>query len=621
MCGIVGYLGKKAVVPIILDGLQALEYRGYDSSGIAFIDDQNELEIFKAAGKLQVLRDTLPQEAYDLNGGHLHIAMGHTRWATHGAPTDTNAHPHISGNRKIAVIHNGIIENYQQLREELKANGVVFQSNTDTECVVHLIEQTAKTESDFLKVLQKVAKRLVGTYALVVINRDIPNKLYGIRHLAPLVVGVGANEHFIASDFTAVAQHTSKVAYLKESQIVEISEDGYKVIDYDGQPVKLTEEVLSAGNLIVDKSGFKHFMLKEIYEQPDVVRNALSGRLSAPEDPVTLLQKDELKTLSQAERIYIVACGTSYHAGMVGKYFFEEVCRLPVDVETAGEFRYRNTLVDDKTVVIAISQSGETADTLQAIRQSKEKGAKVITITNREDSTMARESDWVIGVKAGVEVSVCATKSFTAQLVALYLLGLQLAESYIEQGKGSNASQVETLKQGLLRIPAHIERILADPHEIQALAKKYGMATDAIFIARGINYPAALEGALKLKEISYVHAEGYSGSELKHGPIALLDNNMPVLAVLTPGITYDKMISNCQEARARDAQVIAMHCGPLTENRDDTFCDVVILPEPEELLSPLITSVAMQLWAYYIAEYLGKDVDQPRNLAKSVTVE
>lgn len=620
MCGIVGYLGKDTVVPIILDGLQALEYRGYDSSGVALFKNHNghqDIEVYKSAGKLACLRERLPEALFEKNGKSLHVAMGHTRWATHGAPTDTNAHPHISHDQTIAIIHNGIIENYGQLREELKAKGVDFKSNTDTECVAHLIEDIAKTEPDFLKVLQKTAKRLVGTYALVIMNKALPNKLYGIRHQAPLCIGVGADELFIASDFTAVANRTSKVAYMHESEVVELSESGYKVTDFEGNAVTLKEELLSSGNLIVDKRGFKHFMLKEIYEQPDVVRNAISGRLLHHEDPVTLLSREEMQSLLQAERISIVACGTSFNAGLVAKYFIEELCRIPVDVETAGEFRYRNTLVNDKTVVIAISQSGETADTLMAIRQSQAKGAKVFCVTNREDSTMARESDVVIPVRAGVEVSVCATKSFTAQVIALYLLGIQLHEKM----NLGNEQRIADLKLELIRLPALIEKILADPSAIQKVAKKYSDVTSAIYIARGINYPATLEAALKLKEISYIHAEGYSGSELKHGPIALLDEKLPVFAVLTPGIVYDKMISNCQEAQARNANVIAINGGPMEASHREIFADVLEMPVVDELLSPIITSIPTQLLAYYMADYLGKDVDQPRNLAKSVTVE
>lgn len=619
MCGIVGYIGKRSVVKLILESLQALEYRGYDSSGIAFLDENQDLTIYKAAGKLANLKSRLPDEVFAKNGKATHIAMGHTRWATHGPPTDTNAHPHKSAGGSIAVIHNGIIENFSEIREELKAKGYAFQSDTDTECIVHLIEDICKGESDFLKVLQLTAKRLIGTYALVVMNKKMPNKLFGIRHQAPLVVGVGHQELFIASDFAGVAPHTSKVAYLKDSQIVELSESGYRVVDFDGHEASLAEEVLSADHLIVDKLGFKHFMLKEIYEQPDVIRNALMGRLHSADELITLIEPEQLKAIQQAERVYIVACGTSYHAGLTGKYLIEELCQIPVDVETAGEFRYRNTLVNNKTVVIAISQSGETADTLMAIRQSMAKGARVITITNREDSTMARESHVVLSVRAGVEVSVCATKSFTAQLVALYLLGIQLAEALAP--KNTPPERIKELKQALLRVPPLVEKILADPHPVQALAKKYGNYQNMIYIARGINYPASLEGALKLKEISYIHAEGYSGSELKHGPIALLDQNLPVVAILTPGIAYEKMISNCQEARARDANVLAFHCGPITEDKAQTFTDVCLIPETDELLSPLLTSISLQLFAYYIAEYLGKDVDQPRNLAKSVTVE
>ncbi len=616
MCGIVGYIGKKSVVPVILDSLQTLEYRGYDSAGLAFVDN-DLLTVYKASGKLMNLRNQLPEKLFEKNGKSRYIGMGHTRWATHGAPTDQNAHPHVSCDGNIALIHNGIVENYGELREGLTQKGHQFHSKTDTECVVHLIEELSKSEPDMMKVLQQVSQRLVGAYALVILDKRHPDKLYGVRNHAPLVVGIGEDELLLGSDVVAVVEHTNKVAYLKDGEIVELSPQGFKVINFYGEPIDAKVETIASGQLIADKKGFKHFMLKEIHEQPDVIRSSLSGRLITPEEPIALFQSDAAQRLEQINRIFIVACGTSYHAGLVGKYFIEDLVRIPVEVEAAGEFRYRNPVIDDKTLVIAISQSGETADTLTAIRQSHDKGSPVIAITNREDSTIARESDWVLPVRAGLEVSVCATKSFTAQVIVLYLLGLYLAETR----KALAAENLQEIKSELQRLPALVEHILHTPEPIQALAKKYGNSRDMIFIARGINFPAALEGALKLKEISYIHAEGYSASELKHGPIAMLDRSIPVVAVLTEGIVYDKMISNCQEAKARDAYVIAINSGPMPEDVKDTFEDVLMIPKTHELLSPILTSVPMQLLAYYIAEFLGKDVDQPRNLAKSVTVE
>ncbi len=617
MCGIVGYLGKKSIVPVILDSLQHLEYRGYDSAGVAFLDE-DQLNVYKASGKLINLRNRLPETVFSENGHATHIGMGHTRWATHGAPTDQNAHPHVSNDGNIALIHNGIVENYGIIRDELTQKGYKFLSNTDTECVVHLISEISKTEPDFLKVLQKVTQRLVGAYAMVILDKRQPDKLYGIRNHAPLVVGVGEGEMFLGSDVVALVEHTRNVAYLRDGEIVELSTDGFRVINFRGEPVQPAIETITGNSLIMDKKGYKHYMLKEIYEQPDVVRNSLSGRLITPEEPVALFSDSELlQRLAHVERISVVACGTSFHAGMVGRYFIEDLVRIPVDVESAGEFRYRNPIVNEKTLVVAISQSGETADTITALRQCKEKGALVLAITNREESTIAREANLVLPVRAGLEVSVCATKSFTAQVIVFYLLGLYLAE----QRNTAPPERLREIKAGLQRLPALVENVLHNSENIQAIARKYGNVRDMIFMARGINYPVALEGALKLKEISYIHAEGYSASELKHGPIAMLDESIPVVALLTKGIVYDKMISNCQEAKARDAKVIGVNCGEVPADVCDTFEDVMLIPDVEELLSPILQVIPLQLLSYYIAEYLGKDVDQPRNLAKSVTVE
>lgn len=639
MCGIVGYLGEKAPVPLIVDSLRHLEYRGYDSAGVAYLDDENLLQVYKASGKLMNLENILPAELQNrrsngngkANGNgktHRHIGIGHIRWATHGAANDVNAHPHTGSRNEIALVHNGIIENFYEIRQELQAQGQQFRTETDTESIVQLLEHLSQDEPDFSKVILKALDKLQGAYALTVISKKHPDKLYAARNQAPLIIGVGQDakgnpEYLVASDAVAIVSHTNRLIYLKDGEIAEISPDGVKLMNLAGKVLEPVIETISADPLTIDKKGYKHFMLKEIYEQPDVVRNSLSGRLTSVHQPIWLLGNTEEAQakfdaqLTQINRVVIIGCGTSYHAGLTGKYFIEELVQLPVEVEAAGEFRYRNPFVSENDLVITISQSGETADTLAALRLSRQKGAKVLTLTNREDSTMSREADFVMPVRAGVEVSVAATKSFTAQVTALYLLGISLAE----RRKAASPELIESLKSELLKIPARIEQVLHNTEPLQALARKYGNARDVLFIARGINFPVALEGALKLKEISYIHAEGYSGSELKHGPIAMLDSNIPVVSVLTSGTVFEKMISNCQEAKAREARVVAVSNAPIPTELQNTFEDIILIPEGTELLSPLVTTVPLQLLAYYMAEFLGKDVDQPRNLAKSVTVE
>jgi glucosamine--fructose-6-phosphate aminotransferase (isomerizing) len=608
MCGIVGYLGKKPVVPLVLDSLRQLEYRGYDSSGIAYLDADALLQVYKASGKLLNLEAILPN-----NPSTAGVAIGHIRWATHGAPTDANAHPHVNGSQTLALVHNGIIENFLELKRELVAKGYIFTSDTDTECVVHLLEEMEKQAPDFPTALRMALGRLRGAYALTIINRRTPERLYAVRCHAPLVVGVGPdNDYVVASDTVAVAAITNRILYLKDNEIVEVGPEGLRLMDMKGQSVPPEITVINAAYLQVDKRGYKHFMLKEIHEQPDVVRNSLAGRLLGVDAPVQMM---DVTSLSAVDRIVIIGCGTSYHAGLVGKYILEELVRIPVEVESAGEYRYRNPVLTQNTLILAISQSGETADTLAAIRQARELGTKVAVLTNREDSSMAREADVVLGVRAGVEVSVCATKSFSAQVTVMILLALSLAEAR----QTTSPERLRNLKTDLFKLPTLMESVLADMESIQPVARKYGSARDMIFIARGVNYPVALEGALKLKEISYIHAEGYSGSELKHGPIAMLDDAIPVVGVLTDGPLFDKMISNCQEAKARDARLIAVSDKEIPD--PDLFESVLRVPKTDELLSPLLTTIPLQALAYYMAEHLGKDVDQPRNLAKSVTVE
>ena len=614
MCGIVGYIGNKPAVDILLDGLEQLEYRGYDSSGIA-VKCPNEIKVYKAEGKLKNLREELAPHAYEISKSTLGI--GHIRWATHGAPTVVNAHPHTCGCGKLVVVHNGIIENYKELKAELEAKGCKFRSQTDTETVAHLVAMIYGEVKDLTKAVQMATKRLEGAYALCIMHNDEPNKLVATKRNAPLVVGVGEGEYYVASDVPAIIKHTNKAIYIKDNQVVTLTPNSLKLEDEFGGEIIPKVEVLPWEPVALSKMGFKHFMLKEIHEQPDVIRNILIGKLHTSDSPIVLdevkLTKEHLRKLN---RIQVIACGTSLHAAMVGKYIIESFCGIPVDVEASSEYIYRKTVTNEHTLVIGVSQSGETADTLTAIKQAKAKGSHVLIITNRPDSAMAREADSLIPVSAGIEVSVAATKSYIAQLTSFYLLALYMAE--IKESMPTD--ELNEIKAEMLVLPQKIEQILAHKEGIQACARKYANTRDFIYIARGINYPTALEGALKLKEISYINATGYPAGELKHGPIAMLDETMPVLSILMQGSVFEKLLSNSEEAKARNARMVA-----LTNSSDpkleDLFDYIIKVPEVHEFLSPIIATVPLQLIAYYIAEFLGKDVDQPRNLAKSVTVE
>ena len=611
MCGIVGYIGSKSAVDILLEGLTNLEYRGYDSAGVA-VNVNGQVELYKAEGKLQNLKDVV-----DLKREHIlksTIGIGHIRWATHGAPTTANAHPHSCNCGKVAVVHNGIIENYKELREKLEKQGCTFRSQTDTETVAHLVASKFAQTKDLTEAVRLATQEIEGAYALCVIHQDVKDTIVATRRNAPLLVGIGENEYYIASDVPAIIQYTKKAMYLDDNQIVTLTPNSMKYIDENGNALTPKVEILPWEPVALSKMGYKHFMLKEIHEQPDVVRNVLSGKLRAVNSPIVLdevtLSKEDLKNLN---RIQIVACGTSLHAAMIGKYLIEDLCGIPVDVEPASEFIYRRTITDAKTLVIGVSQSGETADTITAVRQAKKLGSHILIVTNRPDSTMAREANSLVPVNAGIEVSVAATKSYMAQVISFYLLAIYMAEV-----KGIN--NLDNLKHELVVLPQKIEKVLAHKEEIQTCAKKFSSAKDFIFIARGINFATALEGALKLKEISYINATGYTAGELKHGPIAMLDESMPVLSILMKGGVYEKILSNSEEAKARNARMIA-----LTNSDDaklnDLFECVMKVPEIDEMLSPALAIVPLQLLAYYIAEFLGKDVDQPRNLAKSVTVE
>ncbi len=614
MCGIVGYIGKKPVLDILLDGLEQLEYRGYDSSGIA-VKCADEIKVYKAEGKLSNLREELAPHAYELAKST--IGIGHIRWATHGAPTVINAHPHTCNCGKLVIVHNGIIENYKEIKNELEAKGCVFKSQTDTETVAHLIANIYGQVKDLTKAVKMATEKIQGAYALCIMHNDEKNKLVVTKRNAPLVIGVGESEFYVASDVPAIIKHTKKAIYLTDNQIATLTPDSIKLENEKGEEVTPKIEILPWEPVALSKMGYKHFMLKEIHEQPDVIRNILVGKLHTSDSPIVLNEvKLNRETLKNLTRIQIIACGTSLHAAMIGKYIIEDFCSIPVDVEASSEYIYRKTVTDEHTLVIGVSQSGETADTLTAIKQSKARGSHILIITNRPDSAMAREADSLIPVSAGIEVSVAATKSYIAQLTSFYLLALYMAE--IKSSLDSD--KITTLKSELLTLPQKIEQILAHKENIQKCARKYSSTRDFIYIARGINYPTALEGALKLKEISYINATGYPAGELKHGPIAMLDETMPVLSILMKGSVYEKLLSNSEEAKARNARMIALTNSD-DEKLEDLFDYIIKVPEIEELLSPIIAIVPLQLMAYYIAEFLGKDVDQPRNLAKSVTVE
>ena len=615
MCGIVGYVGYRNPVEVLIKGLTNLEYRGYDSAGIALHDD-NKIKVYKSLGKLINLKTELENKKAEIINPT--AGIGHIRWATHGSPSIVNAHPHTCNCGRLVVVHNGIIENYKELREELTKIGCDFRSQTDTETIAHLIAQEYAKTRDLEKAVRLSVKKLQGAYAICVMHQDIPGMVVGARKHAPMLVGVGENENFIASDTPAIIEYTKKTIYLDDNEIAVVTKDNVKITNIEGSVVNKKIEILPWEPVALSKLGYKHFMLKEIHEQPDIIRNILNGKIYDIDEPVILnevnIDKNILKTLN---KIQIIACGTSLHAAMVGKYVIEDFTGISVEVEPSSEYIYRKTTTDSSTLVIGVSQSGETADTITAIKQATEKGSHVLIITNRPDSNMARLADSLIPVNAGIEVSVAATKSYTAQVLSFYLFAIYLAEI-----KGSiERNYAKDIKHELIQLPTKIEEILSNTDNIKACAKKFSSYKNFIYIARGVNLATAFEGALKLKEISYINATGYAAGELKHGPIAMLDETMPVLSILMPGgITYEKILSNSEEAKARNAKLIA-----LTSSNDpniESLFDVVLkVPAVSEILSPAICCVPLQLLAYYIAEFLGKDVDQPRNLAKSVTVE
>jgi len=612
MCGIVGYTGPQSAATPLIEGLRRLEYRGYDSAGIA-LGTPGKLFIEKKAGKLSNLEGSL-----DASLPVVHSGIGHTRWATHGGPTDRNAHPHVDNDGKLAVIHNGIIENYSELRKELEARGHKFSSETDTESVAHLLSDLRKKHNgDLSAAMREAVKALRGSFTLLAIHGDAPEVVVGVRRNSPLVVGLGNGENFMASDVAAFIDYTKRAIELGQDEVVTMTPDSVLITDLDGKAIKPAEYLISWDASAAQKGGFTHFMLKEIFEQPKAVADTLIGRLSDNKQIVLdelRMSADEIRAL---KKITVIACGTAYHAGMVAKYAIEKWAKIPVEVEIASEFRYRDPIIDAGTLVIAISQSGETMDTLMAVRHAKAAGGRVLAICNTNSSTIPRESDAVLYTHAGPEIAVASTKALLTQMVAVYLIGLHLAQV---NGSLSDA-EVENLYNELLELPGKIEQILETVEPLRALTRSFAENNIVLFLGRNIGYPVALEGALKLKELAYIHAEGFAGGELKHGPIALIDQGTPVLAILPAGHEHaldEKMLSNIQEVKARGARVIVIaEEGAHVEGAEH----IIRIPVVPALFQPVLATVPLQVFAYEMAVARGNDVDQPRNLAKSVTVE
>lgn len=610
MCGIVGYIGEKQALPVLLAGLKKLEYRGYDSSGIGVItSDDGKMVLCKTCGKIKDLQSLLETHPVPASS----IGISHTRWATHGAPNKVNAHPHADCTGKTLIVHNGIVENFEELKKELQRKGHKFSSETDTEVVAHLIEENY--QGDLLAAVRKAIKRLRGAFAFGIISTDHPDMLIAARVGSPLIIGLGKNENFIASDAPAILEHTRKIIYLKDGQLAVLRKDKVNIFTFSGKAVRPRVDTVTFRIDAVQKQGYAHFMLKEIHEQPDVLRQMLHKRLKGETLHLEGLGLDD-RQLRTIDHIVIVACGTAYHAGLVGRYIIESLSGVQVSVDVSSEFRYRQPIIGKKTLVMAISQSGETADTLAAVREAGRKGAKVISICNVLGSSLARESDGVLYTYAGPEIGVASTKAYTAQLCMLYLFALKLSGVH----HGASAGERRLLIKRLREVPALHEKILRNKNAIAAIARANSHFGCFLFLGRNINYPSALEGALKLKEISYIPAEGYAAGEMKHGPIALIDEYRAVVCVAPQSPIYEKMVSNMQEIRARKGNIIAV----ATEG-DATIGhhahQTIYVPATHELLTPLLVAVPLQLLAYYIAVKLGCDVDQPRNLAKSVTVE
>jgi len=611
MCGIVGYIGYRDAYPIIIKGLHRLEYRGYDSAGIAIFD--NGLKVYKKAGKVSDLESFVKD--IDMHGT---IAMGHTRWATHGAPSDRNSHPHSSGDRKLTIIHNGIIENYGIIKETLLAKGHIFKSDTDTEVLIHLVEDIEhETGLGLQEVVRIALNKVIGAYAIVIMSADEPDMLIAARKGSPMVIGVGKGEYFVASDATPIVEYTKNVIYLNDNEIAFINRENLLIKNIDNTIQTPYIQELDLKLEMLEKGGYDHFMLKEIYEQPRSIRDCMRGRIYPERGKVQLGGiKEYVEKLKNVDRIIIVACGTSWHAGLVGEYLIEEYARVPVEVEYASEFRYRNPIISEKDLVIAISQSGETADTMAAIELAKEKGATIFGICNVVGASIPRTTHAGVYTHAGPEIGVASTKAFTAQVTVLTLMAFYIAQ---QRGTITQSKLIEYLTE-LNQIPELVERTLKVNDHVKLIAERFKNSNNCIFLGRGSSFPVALEGALKLKEISYIHAEGYPAAEMKHGPIALIDDEMPVVFIATKNSSYEKVVSNIQEVKARGGHVIAIVSEGDTAVKE--MAEYVIeIPQTNEVFVPLLATIPLQLLAYHIAVMRGCNVDQPRNLAKSVTVE
>ena len=611
MCGIVAYIGPREAYPVILKGLKRLEYRGYDSSGVALLN--SGLHVYKKKGKVAELEESLVGKDV-----HAHTGIGHTRWATHGEPSDRNAHPHSSASGRLAMIHNGIIENYTQLKNELQKKGYHFKSDTDTEVLLNFIEDIQQNNNCGLEEAVRIAlRRVVGAYVIVLLDRDAPNTIIAARKGSPLVIGIGKGEHFLASDASPIIEYTKEVVYVNDYELAILKADELILKNLGNEKITPFVQKLDLELAAIEKGGFPHFMLKEIFEQPDTIFDCLRGRLDAAKGTITMSGiQQHIEKLANAPRIIIVACGTSWHAGLVAEYIFEELCRIPVEVEYASEFRYRNPVIHPGDVIIAISQSGETADTIVAIEKAKQLGAVILGVVNVVGSSIARISTAGAYTHAGPEIGVASTKAFTAQLVVLTMIALKIARE-----KGSiDAGRYMQLLNELHSVPDKAKEVLESNDSIRTLAEKYKDCKDALYLGRGYSFPIALEGALKLKEISYIHAEGYPAAEMKHGPIALVDEQLPVVFVATRDSYHEKIVSNIQEIRARRGKVLAVI------SKDDEIIGkmadaCMVIPETDELIAPILSVIPLQLLAYYIGVAKGYDVDKPRNLAKSVTVE
>jgi len=607
MCGIVGYIGDKSASSVLMEGLAKLEYRGYDSAGIALLES-GKIEVERSVGKLINLREKLSDKKYSAN-----VGIGHTRWATHGKPSFDNAHPHSS--EGLTIVHNGIIENYIELKTMLKEKGFTFVSETDTEVVAHLIK--SNFDGDLKSAVQKTVQHVIGSYGLAVLSEANPNEIIIARKDSPLVIGIGEGEMFAASDIPAVLSHTRKFIFMEDGDITVLRKDGYTITGIDGQPVEREVKLIDWNPVMAEKAGYSHFMQKEIYEQPRAIIDTIRGRYSLEDSRVNFADFEKIQSVvKDFSRVVIVACGTSWHAGLIAKFYIEKFAKIPVEVDIASEFRYRNLVIDEKTLFVAITQSGETADTLSALRIAKEHGAKVISVCNVVGSSISRESDSVIYTHAGPEIGVASTKAFTTQVISLFLFAI-----YLGQERGTMSSDEAGRYLGeVLKLPEVIEKVLEQDDNILKLAKQFKDASDFLYLGRNVNYPIALEGALKLKEISYIHAEGYPAGEMKHGPIALIDKDLPIFILCPKSSVYEKVASNVEEAKTRDGIIIAV----VTEGDEGLkgICDHIIeIPDIIEELSVFPTVVVTQIFSYHVAHLLGLDVDQPRNLAKSVTVE